>query len=112
MSGVQFSSQKSKQPAVVLVGSSSSVFGQETIDRSRIVKYLFSSILDRIIYISTYRAFGGSVAFADPRIFDVLVMQFGSVKNAGYLYVLFGAVRFMARHIMSSRRTREFGYCM
>ena len=31
---------------------------------------------------------GGRVAFADPRIFDMLVMQFGSVKNAGYLYCL------------------------
>ena len=54
-------------------------------DRFEIVKCLFSNILDVMIYNSTHRALEGSVAFADPRIFDVLVMQLGSVKNAGYL---------------------------
>ena len=57
-------------------------------DCSEIVKCLFLNILDMMIYISTHRALEGRVVFADPRIFDVLVMQFGSLQNADYLYCL------------------------
>ncbi len=55
LSGLHFSSQKSKRPAVAFVDSFWSAVGHETTDCSEMVKHKISYILDHDNILSTHR---------------------------------------------------------